>query len=613
MFLRRLPMTGVSSKHPSKDRPTMRRTTLSLVFALVTILFVLILSPAAAFSQNESPSAPSAQRKNAHRAPSEAPSVASQIDAIRAEMQQQNSALEQKIQTLEQQLADSRRQLEQAADRQAASRLEQDHELAAGQQSVASLEAAVGALRDRSDSLAVMVQQSGTKTESALRKPAGIRYKTIGFTPGGYMAEESVWRQHMVQADIATPFNSIPLAGSDLYPITEFRLSARQTRMNLLAETTAGSAQLSAFVEFDLLGAGLTSNSNESNSYMPRLRHAWMQSGWEDGWAVSTGQMWTLAESNRHGITPNAANAYTPDMIDAQYVVGFTWLRQPAVRVVRDIGGHAWAALSAEGAQTVLSARNAPASFLYCSPGTSTLTSTVNYSFDKAPDLVGKVAFEPGFGHYELKGLVRFFRERVYPDGPASAADAYNDNTLGNGIGAAASWTLEKKLDLSLNALAGHGVGRYGTSQLPDVTVRPNGTLAPLLGGQGLGTIDYNISPRLKVYTYGGSEYAGRRAYVNAKAEGVGYGSPLNNNTGCGTEMAPSSSTTPATGTCNADTRSVYEATAGFWYRAYSGEMGRVQYGLQYAWTGRTAWAGLGGAPTTRENMVLTSVRYYLP
>lgn len=579
-----------------------RKRIVCLKFAWIALLSTFLTAPARISAQPAPEPRPSGHGHPAYKTTRQVPTV-SPVEALRAEMESENAALQQRIRTLEGELEESRRQIEQAGLLQAAERQQQERDRMTGQESVATLEAAVAALRAEAHSPAAALQSN----------PAKIRYKAIRFTPGGYIAEESVWRQHAIQADIASPYNSIPLAGSDLYPISEFRLSARQTRMNILAETAAGSAQLAAFLEFDLLGAGLTSNSNESNSYMPRLRHAWVQSRWPNGWSLSTGQMWTLAESNRRGITSLAANAYTPDMIDAQYVVGFTWLRQPGVRVVRDIDGHAWIALSAEGAQTALSARNVPASFLYCSPGTSTLTSTVNYSFDKAPDIVGKLAFEPGFGHYEIKGLVRFFRGRVYPGAPGSAAGAYNDNTLGNGVGAAASWSFAKKLDLSVNGLAGHGVGRYGTSQLPDVTVRPDGTLAPLLGGQGLATVDYNATPRLKIYAYGGAEYAGRRSFLNGKGQGVGYGSPLNNNGGCDAEMPPASSTTPATGTCNADTRSIYETTAGFWYRVYSGEMGRVQYGLQYAWTERAAWMGLGGAPATSENIVLSSVRYYLP
>ena len=42
---------------------------------------------------------------------------------------------------------------------------------------------------------------------------------------------------------------------------------------------------------------------------------------------------------------------------------------------------------------------------------------TTNYSFNMTPDFVVKAAFEPGFGHYEVFGLVSTFRDRIFPTG----------------------------------------------------------------------------------------------------------------------------------------------------------------------------------------------------
>ena len=44
-------------------------------------------------------------------------------------------------------------------------------------------------------------------------------------------------------------------------------------------------------------------------------------------------------------------------------------------------------------------------------------------------------------------------------------------------------------MDLGLHFLGGDGIGRYGTSGLPDATIRPNGTLALLRSYQGLGNV----------------------------------------------------------------------------------------------------------------------------
>jgi hypothetical protein len=49
-----------------------------------------------------------------------------------------------------------------------------------------------------------------------------------------------------------------------------------------------------------------------------------------------------------------------------------------------------------------------------------------NISFNKAPDMLAKIALDPGFGHYEIFGIARFFHEMVYP------GETTNSNLYGN-------------------------------------------------------------------------------------------------------------------------------------------------------------------------------------
>ena len=45
-----------------------------------------------------------------------------------------------------------------------------------------------------------------------------------------------------------------------------------------------------------------------------------------------------------------------------------------------------------------------------------TCTNTPTYSTNLAPDMIVKLAYDsPKLGHYEVKGLGRFFRDRVVP------------------------------------------------------------------------------------------------------------------------------------------------------------------------------------------------------
>ena len=108
------------------------------------------------------------------------------------------------------------------------------------------------------------------------------------------------------------------------------RFSAQQSRIALKATGDIDPAQhLKGYYEMDFLGAAPTANSRESNSYTPRIRQAYFAYD-NDNWHFhfSAGQKWSLLTQNRVGMLNGTEN--TPLTIDAQYVAGFNWARQPA-------------------------------------------------------------------------------------------------------------------------------------------------------------------------------------------------------------------------------------------------------------------------------------------
>jgi hypothetical protein len=340
--------------------------------------------------------------------------------------------------------------------------------------------------------------------------------------------------------------------------------------------------------------------------------------------------MWSLVTETKKGLD-NLTEA-PPLTIDAQYTAGFSWARQYAFRVTKKLGEEFWLGMSVEGPQTTLGGKIQNDTTLIGAPGTGggLFNPTANYSFNETPDFVVKAAIEPGFGHYEIFGVVSTFRARLFPCGASSATNpcsvdgstkpsavgATNDTRVGGGVGANARWSLfSKKLDLGFHILGGDGVGRYGTTGLADVTVRSDGTLAPIHSYQSLGVIEVHPTNKLDIYAYGGGEYDGRTAYVNALGQGVGYGSRLLSNAGCRTEPAPGNQNTPGSlSNCQGDTRNIIEGTLGFWYRFYKGNKGTLQFGSQYSYVTRNTWsANAGGDPHGIENMFFTSFRYYLP
>ena len=164
----------------------------------------------------------------------------------------------------------------------------------------------------------------------------------------------------------------------------------------------------------------------------------------------------------------------------------------------------------------------------------------------------------------------------------------------------------EPHLELSLEGLAGQGIGRYGASGLPDVTLNPTtGEMLPLRQARGMGGILYHYGSRLDLYAYGGDEYPGRYASVSPTGAAAGYGPRLVSCAGCTNEVALNS--------CNGANRNIYEATLGHWYRLYQGDYGRIEQGNQVAYIHRNLWTGIGTAPQGGDVVAYTTLRFYLP
>jgi outer membrane murein-binding lipoprotein Lpp len=549
-------------------------------------------------------------------------------------------SLEQQVQDLKRQLLESNKTAEAAKADAAQARKELDSAqqvVEHNDQQVATLQSAVSDLKSTSTSIVETVQAE-QKAQRALEHPDSLHFKGIELKPGGFLAAETVDRQRGVSGDVNTPFSSIPFAGTTAGVLSEFNASGRQSRISLLAEGKLSKSAVRGYYEADFLSAGTTSNDNQSNSYTLRQRQVWAQAALNSGWTITGGQMWSLATEYRHALENNSEA--TPLTIDAQYNVGFTWARQYGFRVTKNFGSKLWIGGAVEEAQTLnIGGHNLP-TIAYQQSGNSggLYNSTANYSFNYAPDLVAKIAYEPGFGHFELFGIGRFFRDRVYPNGQlasgASALGAYTSKTAGGGVGANARVPFfAKRIDLGAHILVGDGIGRYSTSTLPDATAHPDGSLELLVGGSALGSVEWHATPRFDLYGYYGGEYAKRAYYPNGlyvttagSTYGqpilVGYGAPNNVVSGCYTETLPTngSANGASSTTCQADNRNIQEGTFGYWFRFYKGPRGTFQQGIQYSYAERHTWqgigdtvTGLGGSPKAIDNMWFTSFRYYLP
>jgi hypothetical protein len=477
--------------------------------------------------------------------------------------------------------------------------------------------------------------------------PLTIHFRGINITPGGYAAGEFVRRSRALGADMSTPFNSLTMPGASQSKVSELFGSARQSKITLFADGRMKNVDLSSYVAADFLSSGVTSTSVQTNGYTLRLRQAWGQAKFNNGWSFVGGQMWSLVTENGKGISPDddlgRTNDARPKTIDSVYNVGFTSGRQLEIRVTKDFANKVWIAAAVGNSEGTLTTHGNETNFLLGQAGASNSYNTGStYTFNPAPDVIAKVAFEPGFGHYEIVGLFTRFTDRIYPCGQVvltgtattgpcpngvgtgpSAAGAFNASKNAGGFGASARWHFfDNHIVFGLHGFGGSGIGRYSVGQLSDVSIHANGTVDPIRSFQGLATLEWH-GKKLDLYSYAGVEYAARAAdFDPVIGKEVGYGAPLFNNSGCYTELPPTVNTgfTPATlANCTADTRALTEYTGGFWYRFYNGPRGRFQFGTQYSYITRQTWSGtgfvkgIGVSPEGLDNMVMTSFRYYLP
>jgi hypothetical protein len=645
------------------------------------------------------------------------PSVEDQLQTLRQALESQGAQInnlksdlaekDARLKKAEQAASDA----EAAASRAQAAAATQNQAVADNAAAVTTLEGAVTGLKANQTSLAVTVSSETAKIKTQIENPTVLHFKGIMLVPYGFFNGESVYRTHATGGEEATPWSSLPYEHADSYSMSEMMLTGRQSRIGLNMEGKVSWGTIRATLEGDFLGVGTTSNDNQSTSYIFRQRIASAEAETNNHWTFSGGQGWTLAAENKSGITTAAANVALPTMIDPNYVAGLVWARMGYFRLTKSFSKAAFA-ISAENPQllyTATLAGNTPyavvgsaglsASLLNqtisaCSPSTSIVNYTnkaytdsvgntvnvavptyktvnscanlANISFNEAPDMLVKAAFDPGFGHYEVFGIARFFHETIYPGettnsnlyggfkdivsglvvAPSLTTDgAYSNSiTLGGVGGSMRLPIIANKFTFGAKGLFGPGVGHFGASTLSDATSNSNGELVAIHNLSGLLTAEVSPSPRLQLYFYYGGDYAGREDEANSGAStlgapsaaqnttsgewggtwkapslaAVGYGSRLLSNSGCNTTTAPGyngSSTGYYTGaSCGAQTRDVQEATGGYWYDIYKGDHGRLRQGIQYSYAVREGWSGADGIGAKGvESMVFTSLRYFLP
>ena len=209
-----------------------------------------------------------------------------------------------------------------------------------------------------------------------------------------------------------------PVTGGDEGPQLDFHI--RQSRLRLTSNTpTANGDKLKAVVELDFL---VTAGGNEriSNSFVPRVRHAYIE---YKGWLV--GQQWSTFMDT--SVLPE-----TLDFIGVTDGIGFA--RQPMIRYTS--GRWQFALENPESTITPFG-------------GGARITSDDNI----LPDAIVAYTYKQDWGYVKAAGIVR---QIAVDDG-----FDVDDSTVGLGINLTGKYIFANGDDVRVSFITGSGLGRY--------------------------------------------------------------------------------------------------------------------------------------------------------
>jgi hypothetical protein len=312
------------------------------------------------------------------------------------------------------------------------------------------------------------------------------------------------------------------------------------------------------------------------------------------------------------GIVPR--KELIPLTINANYLVGYQFTDNWQIRLVKDFDQKVWLGLSLENPATNL-APGIPdtvngLAVNVTNTGTGGFLNGVPVTPNQAPDIIEKVAWDPGWGHLEGLAMQRFFTDNTLCVTAMPTGCALGTASQKTSFGASAGGNfllrvVPNYLELMGGVMYGTGLGRYGAGALPDVTIGPDGSLVPLTALHAWSGIQFYPWEGLVLYGYAGIEQ-NQASYFGT----FGYGNPAYDNSGC---MIPTADSF-ATGTsaiCVADNKRIVDAKVGFWQDLYKGRYGRFAVGAELEYLKRTSFPGIGGVVSTDNMIAFTSLRYF--
>lgn len=242
---------------------------------------------------------------------------------------------------------------------------------------------------------------------------------------GGYLKADAIYDISSSRTGGGQDFfqpATIPLDGTAGAADNNFRLHARQTRVNLTSVTKTSLGDLKLFIEGDFYGTD-AGTETATNGYTPQLRHAYGEIG-----SFLFGQTW----SNWMDL-----DAY-PETVDYVGPAGISLVRQGQVRYTHSFDANNKLAVAVEN----------PASLDVVATGGGAAIGA-----DEVPDLTARYTYTGDWGFVSLKGVARRNDITTTPGG--------SDDDWGYGVGVAGKFNTWGKDNLKYQIAYGEGLGRY--------------------------------------------------------------------------------------------------------------------------------------------------------
>lgn len=217
---------------------------------------------------------------------------------------------------------------------------------------------------------------------------------------------------------------SAPGASTDSYTNTNIHNKTSRIFFTTKTPTDTGSISTRVEMDFMLSGAG---DERISNSWNPRLRHAFVNWSYAPGKSVLAGQTWSTFFNV----------GALPGVLDFVGPVGTLFNRQPMIR---------WT--------------NGNYQFALENPATrlNSLSGTRLDDAEALPDIVARYNGSNGGHSYSLAGVIRTLQ---YEDRSSLAVEGENDKQMGYGLSLAGKFVTDGKNNIKYMVNYGSALGRY--------------------------------------------------------------------------------------------------------------------------------------------------------